>query len=110
MAPYSKQAQFIVWGVGFIAPGQNEKNMAMMVQIRAKTLAGTPNMPSFQGPYLMSRMRAIGGMYEPKKPATTREMRALKASVEPILMRARRRVMTVVTPIETSGSLVRGST
>lgn len=91
--------------------------MAMVVQIRAKTLAGTPNMPSFQGPYLMSsprrrfqRMRAIGGMYEAKKPATTREMRALKASVEPILMRARRRVMTVVTPIETSGSLVRGST
>ena len=42
----------------------------------------------------------MGIMYEANTLMTLREMIALKAVVDPILMRARRRLMVTVIPIE----------
>lgn len=42
----------------------------------------------------------MGTMYEASTLATLRETMALKAVVEPMLMRARRRLITTVIPIE----------
>ena len=50
----------------------------------------------------------MGGTYEPRKPLTTRERMAFRAVVEPMLMRARRRVMKVLRRRALIGSLEPG--
>ena len=49
-------------------------------------------------------------MYEASTLATLRETIALKAAEEPMLIRARRRLIVAVTPMEYKGKAERGST
>ena len=70
-------------------------------------LATTPKPPSFQGPNLIGSLstllrsiKAIGMMYDASTLATLKETVALKAVIEPMLIRARSKPMTTVTPIE----------
>ena len=105
--PHTKQAQFMSFGVTFLVGGQKEKKNAMQAYIMPMTLAKGPIRPSLHGPKRIGsltirrrRIRTIGMMYEASTLATLRETMALNAVVEPILMRARRRLITTVMPIE----------
>ena len=93
--------------VTFEEPGQKEKKKPMIAYIRPTMLATTPKRPNLHGPnrmasfnHLLRAMSAIGTMYEASTLATLRETIALKAVMEPILIRASSKLMTTVMPME----------
>lgn len=105
--PQTRHAQFISTAVTFAVPGQKEKKKAIPAYTRPIILAKAPHRPIFHGPYRIGwlrkrrlRIRIIGIMYEASTLMTLREIMALNAVVEPILMRARSKLMMTVIPIE----------
>ena len=108
--PQTAIDQFIVCAVTGTPGGKNENTRAKRVYAIAKRLTKRPYRPRVQGPnsigsFLMrlATRKTIGRRYEEKKPATTRETAALKATVEPILIRPRKALITLVRAIDQSG-------
>lgn len=105
--PHTKQAQFMSLAPTSLVGGQKEKKNAMQAYMIPITLRTGAMRPNFHGPrrkgsrrIRLRRIKQMGTMYEASTLATLRETMALKAVVEPMLMRARRRLITTVIPIE----------
>jgi hypothetical protein len=90
-----------------VAGGKKEKTVTMMLYATAYTLTGIPHLPIFHGPNSMGSpdslfriIRLIVIIYVEKKPAATRDMMALNATVEPMLINPSKQLIRAVRPIE----------
>lgn len=115
--PHIRQDQFIVISVTGVAGGKNENTTEMSKKHAATRFIGSPTQPSDHGPKsivsLFTRLSIISTIavrYEVKKPAMVSEMMALKATVEPILMRPMIAETTAQKVMDRRGSAVRLST
>lgn len=113
------QLQFIVCAVkSVLTAGKKLNSIAKNAQMTPKILIGSPRRPRLQGPYRMASglvsfiqiNRPIGSRYEPRKPDTTSDTRALNATGDPMFVSASRSVTRVVKAIDHSGSFVCGFT
>ena len=98
--------------------GRKKEKMTDMIKEPAEiTLTGSPALPSDHGPNSMFSpfirlivISPMGVKYDMKRPAMISETMALKAAVEPMLMRPITAEMKVQKKIDRSGSAVRLST
>lgn len=108
--PTTAHDQFIVSAVTGVAGGKNEKRIEIIRKTAENTFTGSPNFPIDHGPYLISSLLAflmiisvMGIRYDMKRPASVMDTRALKAAVDPMLIKASRHGMIVHSTIARSG-------
>src|SRR3954465_13033589 len=109
-APKTRIDQFILTRVGLLAVGKKVKIMAKQSHAREKTLMAKPNEPSEKRAggippgWKRTRMTAaIGRMYVVKRAAIITDATALKAAVDPMLIKLSSTVMMVETSTEQTG-------
>lgn len=109
-APKTRIDQFMLIGVGSAAVGKKVKIIAKQRYATEKTLIGIPSFPSEKReggiPPGWSRARTkalMDRIYVVNSAAIMTEAMALKAAVEPILIRLNRTVIMVETSTEVTG-------
>lgn len=115
--PHRAQLQFIVAEVTGMAIGKKVKIQVIISQHTEMMLTASPYLPMCHGPSRTGRLvarlhanKAIGMPYEPKKHAIVSDTIALKATVEPMLIRPSSSEITDDKAIDQSGRCVVGWT